>query len=99
MAFLYVIDKHKNMAGRVTLFRKNLCKQETMKSAIGVAFAVAPLLILINQHEAILNLRFTSNFFFKAILTFFVPFAVSAYSSARAFALQEKIQTHTNDQS
>jgi len=79
------------MSASISLFCKNLCTDETIKRALTLSLVVAPILILINQYESIFHLRFTSIFFIKAVVTFLVPFSVSAYSSARAYQSQEKI--------
>ncbi len=68
------------------LFLSNFIKRETTIRAIRVAFVVTPILIFINHHEVIIGLKFTPVFFFKLLLTFLVPYSVSAYSSARAYS-------------
>lgn len=69
-----------------SLFRRNFFRRETTTRAIKVAFIVGPILIAINQYDAIISLTFTSVFFFKSLLTFLVPFCVSAFSSAQAYS-------------
>lgn len=60
-----------------------------MLRAIRVALVVGPILIIINHHDALLNLEFHNDLYFKFILTFFVPYCVSAYSSARAYCADD----------
>jgi len=72
-------------------FFSNFFRQETTVRAIRVALIVAPILIVINHYDAIINLKFTSIFFFKSFLTFFVPYCVSAYSSAQAYSEKSNI--------
>jgi hypothetical protein len=87
---LRFFNKNK-MNGSIAIFCKNLCTDDTIKRAVRLSLVVAPILILINHYESIFHLRFTSIFFIKAVLTFLVPFSVSAYPSARAYESQEKI--------
>ena len=77
------------MAKGISIFFKNFFRRETTSRAIKVAFVVAPILIIINHHDAILDSRFTTLFFIKCLLTFLVPYSVSAFSSARAYSAQE----------
>lgn len=74
------------MNGYLGIFIKNFFRRETVLRALGVAFVVAPILILINHHEAIMNWSFTPRFYLKSVLTFFVPYMVSAYSSAKTLS-------------
>ncbi|NCS87520.1 MAG: hypothetical protein COW71_06505 [Ignavibacteriales bacterium CG18_big_fil_WC_8_21_14_2_50_31_20] len=48
-----------------------------------VALFVGIILNLINQGENIINLNFDALNYFKVLLTFFVPFAVSIYSATK----------------
>ena len=66
-------------------FIKNFTRRETTLRAVRVALIVAPMLILINHHDAILSRDFTGHFYIKCLLTFLVPYCVSAYSSARVY--------------
>ena len=70
-------------------FIKNFMRRETTLRAVRVALVVAPILILINHHDAILSRNFTGHFYIKCLLTFLVPYCVSAYSSARAYMAKE----------
>lgn len=78
-----------NMNRDLGIFIKNFFRRETVLRAIRVAIVVAPILILINHHDAIIDLSFTPNFYFKCVLTFFVPYMVSAYSSAKTLSSHE----------
>lgn len=70
-------------------FIKNFFRQETVYRAIKVALVVGPILILINHHDALLRFELDNRLYFKIVLTFLVPFCVSAYSSARAYCADE----------
>lgn len=74
------------MNSSLSIFFKNFFRKETTNRAIKVALVVAPILIIINHHDAILDSRFTPLFFIKCSLTFLVPYCVSAFSSARAYS-------------
>lgn len=66
-------------------FLKNWFRKETTVTAIKVALIVGPVLTLINQHDVILKGSFDFSFFYKMVLTFLVPYCVSAFSSAKAY--------------
>ena len=55
-----------------------------MLRALGVATAITPLLILVNQWDRIASGAVHGDFLLKVVLTFCVPYLVSTYSSARA---------------
>jgi len=74
------------MSKNFMVFSRNFFRRETTARAIRVAVIVTPILLVINQYDQILNLRFTPAFFLKSFLTFFVPYFVSAYSSAKAYS-------------
>ncbi|HZX15092.1 MAG TPA: nitrate/nitrite transporter NrtS [Thermodesulfobacteriota bacterium] len=74
------------MGKNFMLFSRNFFRRETTARAIKVAIIVALILIAINQYEQILYVRFNTTFFFKSMLTFFVPYFVSAFSSAKAYS-------------
>jgi len=48
------------------------------------ALFIGLILNMINQWRQLINLDFISIDYIKIVLTFFVPFAVSVYSSAKA---------------
>ncbi len=73
------------MKSKIRLFIRNLFRSETVKRAVRVALIVGPVLILINHYDEIIHLNFSWIFFLKSTLTFFVPYCVSAYSSAQAY--------------
>ena len=73
------------MSKNFIVFSRNFFRRETTARAIRVAVIVTPILLVINQYDQILNLRFTPAFFLKSFLTFFVPYFVSAFSSAKAY--------------
>ena len=72
------------------LFIKNFFRQETIYRAVKVALVVGPILIIINHHDVFLRLEFTQHLYLKIILTFMVPYCVSAYSSAQAYSADER---------
>ena len=74
------------MSRNFIIFYRNFFRWETTIRAIRVAFIVAPILIVINQYDEILYLKFTPAFFLKSFLTFFVPYFVYAFSSAKAYS-------------
>jgi len=80
---LYTLDR--DMRNESRLFLKNLFRRETVLRAIKVALVVAPVLIIINHYDKLLELSLTLKLVLKCILTFFVPYCVSAYSSAKAY--------------
>jgi hypothetical protein len=77
------------MNSRISVFFKNFFRRETTNRALKVALVVAPILIIINHHDAILESSFTRLFFLKCSLTFLVPYFVSAYSSAKAYTSKD----------
>lgn len=70
-------------------FIRNFFRRETSARALKVAIVVGPILIAINHLDLILNFEFTPTLFLKSLLTFLVPYCVSAYSSARAYTEEE----------
>ena len=74
------------MKEKLRVFFSNFFRPETRARAFRVAIIVAPILIIINHHDTISAHKFTTLLFFKALLTFLVPYCVSAYSSARAYS-------------
>ena len=85
MVYYLVYDK-RLMNEELLVFFSNFFRPETTKRALKVAFVVAPILIIINHYDAILDLRLSYIFFLKSALTFLVPYCVSAYSSAQAYS-------------
>lgn len=77
------------MSNESRLFLNNLFRRETVLRAIRVALVIAPILIVINHHDQLLELNLTPRLVLKCILTFFVPYCVSAYSSARAYTADQ----------
>ncbi len=72
-----------------SVFIKNFVRKETTLRALKVAFVVAPILIVINHFDAIVSGNFSSYFYPKCLLTFLVPYTVSAFSSAMAYSQSE----------
>ena len=70
-------------------FLKNWFRRETTVRAVKVALIIGPILTIINQHDVILEGQFDFKFFYKLVLTFLVPYCVSAYSSAKAYGSME----------
>ena len=77
------------MGKRFNLFLKNFFRRETVLRAIRVALVVGPILIIINHHDLLIDREFNGHLYFKIMLTFLVPFCVSAYSSAQAYSAEE----------
>lgn len=77
------------MEGKLRVFFSNFFRSETTVRALKVAFVVAPILIIINHHDTLIGFQFTSVLVYKSLLTFLVPYCVSAYSSARAYSEKE----------
>ena len=67
-------------------FLKNWFRKETTFRAVKVALIIGPILTIINQHDVILQGQFDFKFFYKLVLTFMVPYCVSAYSSAKTYS-------------
>ncbi len=78
-----------NNKSYMALFIKNLFRKDTVVRAIKVMMIVAPILILINHHDHIIAREFSHKFYMKSLLTLFVPYCVSAYSSASAYTADE----------
>jgi len=76
------------MNDKLLVFIRNFFRPETTRRALRVALIVGPILIIINHHDAIIELKLSYLFFLKSVLTFLVPYSVSAYSSARAYSEQ-----------
>lgn len=74
---------------RASLFLKNFFRKDTIMRALKVASMVAPVLIIINHFDTIMNRDFHSLFYLKSAITFFVPYTVSAFSSAMAYSQSE----------
>ena len=67
---------------RINLFIKCDCMRSTVIRALKVAGVVAPILTFLNHSHEIMALDFSPRFYLQALLTFFVPYLVSTYSSA-----------------
>ena len=87
-AYLYILDI--TMGNKLDLFLKNFFRRETVLRALKVALVVGPILILINHHDALLRLELHRHLYFKILLTFLVPYCVSAYSSASAYCAEDQ---------
>lgn len=61
------------MNGNFVSFSRNLFRRETTTRAVKVAAIMAPILIVRNHYDEIMDLRFTPVFFFKSVLTFLSP--------------------------
>jgi len=73
------------------LFFKNFFRKETVLRATKVAVIVGPVLIVINHLDNLIALEITPMLLLKSTLTFFVPYCVSAYSSAMAYTSDEQL--------
>jgi hypothetical protein len=63
--------------------------REVMPRAIRVALIVGTILALINHGDKMMSEALTSTDIYKIVLTYFVPYSVSTWSSVRA--LQERM--------
>ena len=70
--------------------------KETVMRALKVAAIVGPVLTVINQYDVLLRGDFSLHLFSKILLTFFVPYSVSSFSSARAYMDREALISHEN---
>ena len=71
------------MFNAIKIFFQATADRSLLITAVKVALVVGVILNLINQGNAFINFDFTHLDITKFILTFFVPFGVSAYSSAK----------------
>lgn len=55
-----------------------------------IALVVGTVLNIINQFDSIIRLQFQNIDYLKAVITFFVPFAVSVYSAASIRKIETK---------
>jgi len=60
-----------------------IIKKSTVKDALEVSFIVGIILNIVNQGDVLFRLEFENLSILKLILTFIVPYLVSAYSSVR----------------
>jgi len=60
---------------------ETICDSYTLKKAVKISILVGTLLNIINQGDFILQMEFEKLNYFKLILTYFVPFLVSAYTA------------------
>lgn len=73
----------------IKCFLRNLVRKDTILRAIKFALIVGPILILINHYDSLIAFDLSLKFYLKSVLTFFVPFSVSAISSALAYTEDE----------
>jgi hypothetical protein len=78
-----------HQAGAGRRFIHHWFRRETVVRALKVAGVVGPILTVINQYDLLLRLEFSPRLFAKILLTFFVPYSVSSFSSARAYMESE----------
>ena len=83
------MGKKSQRPGTVRRFIQHWFRRETVVRALKVAGVVGPILTVINQYDLLLDLEFSSRLFGKILLTFFVPYSVSSFSSARAYMESE----------
>lgn len=67
---------------------KSMIQKWMIVTALKIALIVGLILNIINQGELIFTLNFSQINYFKVLLTFFVPFGVSLYSSYKAQSRQ-----------
>ena len=66
------------------LFIKYAIMRSTVVRAVKIACVITPVLTLFNHYDKIMMGQLTIHFWFQVVLTFFVPYCVSTYSSAMA---------------
>lgn len=71
------------MLNSIKIFFQATLERSLLITGINVAIVVGVILNLINQGDAFIRFDLAHLNFTKFILTFFVPFGVSVYSSAR----------------
>jgi len=71
------------MINSIKIFFQATAEKSLLITAVKVAIVVGVILNLINQGNVFIHFNFTNLDPTKFILTFFVPFGVSAYSSAK----------------
>ena len=70
-------------------FMKVAMQAEVFRTAVKVALVVGTILALINHSSAIFNLTLTTQNVFQIILSYFVPYGVSTYSSVKTILKDE----------
>ena len=60
-----------------------ILKSSTIKDAVIVGIVVGTILNIVNQGDLLFTLDFNNISFLKLILTYFVPYLVSTYSSVK----------------
>ena len=72
-----------------TVWFKIATQQNIVLRAFKLALIVGSILMLINHGDVLLNNELTSKGFIKIIVTYFVPYCVSTYSSTEAICIIE----------
>jgi len=70
-------------------FMKVAMQAEVFRTAVKVALVVGTILALINHSSAIFNLTLSAQNIFQIILSYFVPYGVSTYSSVKTILKDE----------
>ena len=70
-------------------FMKVAMQAEVFRTAVKVALVVGTILALINHSSAIFNLTLSAQNVFQIILSYFVPYGVSTYSSVKTILKDE----------
>lgn len=71
-------------------FLRHWVRRETVVRALKVACVVGPILTAINQYDLLLAGEVSTKLVLKVLLTFFVPYSVSSFSSAKAYIDAER---------
>jgi len=85
-----------NSSSSMRRFFYHWFRKETVVRAVRVAGVVGPILTVINQYDVLLHGEFSLHLFSKILLTFFVPYSVSSFSSARAYMDREAVAVREN---
>jgi len=85
-----------NASSSVRRFVHYWFRRETVVRALKVAGVIGPVLTAINQYDVLLRGDFSFPLFSKILLTFFVPYSVSSFSSARAYMDRESVAAREN---
>ena len=85
----------KTRSTRGAAFRRAWCAPKTYRRALRVSAIVGTILVTINQGDLILSGGFPPTW--KILMTYFVPYAVSSWSSAAAMIEQDAEKSERPD--
>lgn len=72
-------------------------ERSVVRRALGVAAVVGTVLVVVNHGDALLRGEISTGRVFRILLTMFVPYCVSTYSSVGA--LRKRLRTDTAERS